>query len=435
MVVQDTVFTRGGRMNKDDKKQEVIAVFRYGLIAPAIHMNMEQKREYFRDLSKKEIDVPYHGIKRYRAGTLRGWLNRYVRGGYDSLKPAIRIDKGIDRRITDETMGIISDIIKEYPKLSGSGIYRKLITMGHIRKGDFAEGTLRDCIRRNNLRDTEEAKKDRRKFEKANVNELWIADFMHGPRLKQGKKKKKVYLCAIIDDHSRMIVGWGWFSNENCAALSNTLKSAIATYGLPKVFYCDNGKVFHTNYLQLICAKAGIALVHSQPYDSPSRGKIERFFRTVRLKFLAALDTSTISLDEIRSLFAEWLEKEYHKAFHTGINSRPIDRYFYNTAANIIKTISSHELDNMFMNVIHRLVRNDATVSIDTKLYEAPPGFIGKKVSLSFPIDRPDKITLLDDSSNPVCLIKEVNLSENANKPHTGIHFRDITEQEDNKNE
>ena len=87
------------------------------------------------------------------------------------------------------------------------------------------------------------------------------------------------------------------------------------------------------------------------------------------------------------------------------------------------------------MNVIYRVVKNDATVSINTKLYEIPANYIGKKVSLYFPIDQPDKITLMDDDSTPVCLIKEVNLTENANKPHTGIHFRNITEQEDNKND
>ena len=112
-----------------------------------------------------------------------------------------------------------------------------------------------------------------------------------------------------------------------------------------------------------------------------------------------------------------------------------MDKYFHNAAINNIITLSTHELDNIFMNVIHRLVRNDATVSINKKLYEVPPKFIGKKVSLNFPIDNPDKISLIDEDSKPVCLIKEVNLSENANKPYTAIHFRNITEREDNKND
>jgi len=145
-----------------------------------------------------------------------------------------------------------------------------------------------------------------------------------------------------------------------------------------------------------------------------------RIFRTVRGKFLAGVDTSKISLDELRNLFTEWLDKEYHKDFHTGIKTRPMDKYFQNVAANIIKTFSSHELDNMFLNVIYRSVKNDATVSIDTKLYEVPANYIGKKVPFCFPIDQPDKITLMNDDSTPGCLIKEVNLTENANKPHTG---------------
>ena len=74
-------------------------------------------------------------------------------------------------------------------------------------------------------------------------------------------------------------IGANWSSCENSSALQVILKNAFLTYGLPKLFYCDNGSVFSSQYLQLICARIGVALVHSKPYDSPSRGKIERFFR------------------------------------------------------------------------------------------------------------------------------------------------------------
>jgi hypothetical protein len=167
--------------------------------------------------------------------------------------------------------------------------------------------------------------------------------------------------------------------------------------------------------------------VHSKPYDSPSRGKIERFFRTVREKFLACLNQDKLDIAELNRLFEEWLDKEYHKQLHTGINERPIDRYFNNAAKTVIKTISDHELDDKFLNVITRQVRNDATVSINKRIYEVPAKYIGKKVELTFPIDKPDTITLMDNG-RPVAAIKEVNLAENANKPHTSIHFKDIRE-------
>lgn len=416
-------------MDKERHKQERIAIFRYGIIAPALHMGARDKSKYFQGLAGKEFDVPYYGMKKYAKGTFEEWLFKYRKGGLDGLKPQSRDDKGITRKISDSIISIISSIIKDYSALSVSGIYRLLINRGHIQPGDFCQTTLRKYIRKHDLRQSDEKKKARKKFEKENVNELWIADFMHGPYIKEGKKKRKVYLCAIIDDHSRMIVGWGWYWAENSHALANTLKQAIAIYGLPQIFYCDNGKTFSANYLQLIAAKMGIALVHSQPYDSPSRGKIERFFKTVREKFLAGLNISELSLFEFINLFAQWLDKEYHKEVHRGIDERPLDKYLANAAKIKIKTMPINELDNNFLNIITRCVKNDATVSIGGKLYEVPPKYIGKKVELSFPIDQPDKITLMDEGK-PVIQIKEVNLTENANRPYTSIHFRDIKKEE-----
>lgn len=67
------------------------------------------------------------------------------------------------------------------------------------------------------------------------------------------------------------------YRSENSLSLQKTLKQAVLTYGVPQRFYCDNGKVFSSGYIHMVCAKLGTALIHSKPYDSPSRGKIERF--------------------------------------------------------------------------------------------------------------------------------------------------------------
>ena len=60
--------------------------------------------------------------------------------------------------------------------------------------------------------------------------------------------------------------------------------------------------------------RLGISLVHSRPYDSPSRGEIERFFRTVRDKFLTLLKLQEIdSIEELNRLFEIWVDREYNK--------------------------------------------------------------------------------------------------------------------------
>lgn len=415
--------------SKDGKKDEEIALFRYGLIAGALHMSRAERRKYFTGLTEKEFTVPHYGLKKYRVNTFKDWLKDYQNGGLTNLMPATRSDTGVSKKITQRIIDLVKKMIADFPYLSVAGIYRMLVHEGHIRDYDFGENTLRHFINKNKLREEgSKAGPGRKKFEKDNVNELWVSDFMKGPYLLAGHKKKQVTLCAILDDHSRIITGWGWFVNENCLALAQTLKTAVCIYGIPDTFYCDNGKVFSTNYLHLICARLGIALVHSKPYDSPSRGKIERFFRTVRDKFLAALDlTGLKSVETLNELFAKWLDEEYHKILHAGIEERPLDRYLKSAQRMKIRTITKHEAESFFITAITRNVKKDATVSVNSKLYEVPVEFIGKKLVLCFPIDDPDKISIYENDK-PVCLIRPVNLSENATKPYTGIHFRKLTE-------
>lgn len=410
-----------------DEKSLAIATFRYGLIAPALNMSRRERREFFKTLAQREYNVPHLGTKRYKAATFKNWYNLYKRGGLDLLTPSGRADSGISKRITENGAGIIAQIIADCPYLSISGIYRMLLSEGYIVKGEFSESTLRNYINMHNLKKEDASPSPRKKFEKEHINQLWTSDFMSGPYLTIGNKKRQSTLCAIIDDHSRLIVGSGWYLHENCLSLAITLKQALSIYGLPDAFYCDNGKSFRTNYLHLVCARLGIALIYSKPYDSPSRGKIERFWLTVRTKFLSSLHISSIkTLEELNTKFDTWLQQDYHAQFHHGINARPIDKYLDDAQHIKIRTISSHELNSFFLNSITRKVKKDATVSINGMLFETPVEFIGKIVQIRFPIDDPTSFTLYDQDK-PLCLIRPVNLALNATKPYTGIHFKNLT--------
>ena len=114
---------------------------------------------------------------------------------------------------------------------------------------------------------------------------MWTLDFMHGPRASaEGfRRPRKTYLVAAIDDHSRYVTLADFFLSESYGVLAESLKEAFARHGLPGTLYCDNGSAFSTRDLTLACARLGVALVHSRPYDSPSRGKIERLFRDAKM--------------------------------------------------------------------------------------------------------------------------------------------------------
>ena len=409
----------------DEKKKTGIALFRFGIIAPVLHGTAGVQSQYFLRMAEKEQNVPYCGNKNYKPETFKGWLKLYRQGGFDSLMPKSRKDKGQSRKIHRQLQESITNALAQSPFLSGSAIYRMLISEGKIRVGDITEGTLRKFIQDNDLRQNTMAKA-RKKFEKEHINELWIADCMHGPYLKfeDQARKRKVFLIAAIDDHSRVICAWGWFSNENSLSLEIALKEGFARFGTPKGLYCDNGSIFSTSNLQLACARLGIALIHSKPYDSPSRGKIERFFRTVRQKFLSILNLDEISsLEQLNHQFEQWLEKEYHKHLHSGIGGqRPMDRFMDDSKNNPIKRVTKEELDLAFQITLRRTVKNDATISVNGILYQCPPRFIGQKIQVRCPSDKPGELTLYQDGQ-PVVLLKKTNPVENANPPAWAIDF------------
>lgn len=406
----------------EDKKQQDIALFRYRLISPVLNETGICQMEYFRQMSKKEFEVPHLGKKRYKVSALKSWLRGYRNCGFDALKPKTRVDKGSSRKIDEELAKIIKERVESFTSLSSAGIYRLLISEGDMKPNHVTEATVRKYIKDNKLKIATKDVVGRKKFEKEHINELWMADCLHGPYVVDEKRNRQAFLICIIDDYSRCIVGGKFFFHENSISLEAVLKEAISRFGLPAVFYCDNGSMFVSSHLQLACARLGIALVHSKPYDSPSRGKIERFNRTVREGFLPLVDSANIDLIQLNTSFDRWLDKEYQKNFHHGIQTKPLDRWMDDLANTPIKRVSAQEIDLAFYISIKRKVKNDSTISINSILYEVPPNFIGKLIELRFPSDKQEDLTIYENDK-PVYKVKKVNPHENANLPAWGIKF------------
>ncbi|MEI6064814.1 MAG: DDE-type integrase/transposase/recombinase [Pseudanabaena sp. ELA748] len=381
---------------------------------------------YFREVAKKTYQNPGNTkTKAYSVSTLKGWLRQYRFSGIDALYPAVRKDAGISKKIDAGVAEAITRIFTEYPEISASALYRMLVKRGAITKEIFTETTLRNYIRKNNLRAKLASNIGRKKFEMPAANMLWTMDFLHGPHVSDKwahNSKRKTYLCAIIDDHSRLIVGAKFAFAENSMALATTLKAAVLQYGIPQKVYCDNGAAFSTHTLQLACARIGMALIHSKAYDSPSRGKIERFNRTVRQTFLSVLPKEALgSLEDLNTHFSRWLSEDYNGNIHSGIEAKPKDRFLKSIAKQAIRRVSTHELDQSFYESFQRKVKKDATISIQGCLFEVPCEYMGCTVEIRIPLGTNIYTLFVDDQ--PVQVIKPVCLIENAQKPHTGIHF------------
>ena len=173
---------------------------------------------------------------------------------------------------------------------------------------------------------------DRRKFEAELPNDIWQSDCMHGPRILVDGKERKAYLFAFLDDMSRLICHAEFFCNERVENYIAALRAALAKRGLPRKLYVDNGPAFRSHLLAHATASLGIALIHSTPYQPQGRGKIERFFRTLRMQFLSTCPEG-LPLEKLNEALNRWID-DYNGAVHSQLENKEL-KWEKNTNVNI----------------------------------------------------------------------------------------------------
>lgn len=398
-------------MNDETRKQ--IALHRYRLISPVLAETGRCRNEWFREIAAKEHQFPHYGAKTVAVSTLKSWMKAYKAKGFDGLLPKRRADGGRPRRLGEKEMAAIRGKCKANPHWSVQKLYEDLLACRQLGDKPICYNTLLRIVRSENLLPDYSRTDRRKRFEMPAVNEMWTCDFMHGPHVEVGSgRTSKSILCAVIDDHSRVIVGYAFSTRETVSALTVVLKEAFEKHGLPRRLYVDNGSAFSSDLLMLACARTGISLSHSKPYDSPSRGKIERFFRTVRGRFLSGLGQN-VSLEEINEAFDLWLREDYHDKHHKGIDMTPMERYRESLAHAEVRRVTPAELDEAFLIAHERIVNNDATISFKGKIYEVPAAYIRQRVELRHPVDDPEDLALYDDGAR-IAKLKLVDAGENA---------------------
>ncbi len=392
--------------------REKIALKRFQLISPVLAEPARAQNDYFRQQAQHEHDFPRYGLRKVTVSTMKAWLRKYRKKGFEGLKPKNRSDGGRPRRLDAETIKAIEVKCKAYPYWTVQKLYEDLGRQGLLGQPPVHYNTLLRLIKGHKWLDVERRSDVRKAYEVDNVNDLWVCDFMHGPKVVSGNRSVKAILCAIIDDHSRMIVGHAFSTSETISVLTLVLKEAFLGYGIPKRLYVDNGPSFSSQLLARSCALAGISLIHSKPYDSPSRGKVERLFRTIRNRFMPGLQPGA-SLAEVNEAFWLWLQEDYHHKLHGGIGERPIDRYNASVQRVPIRRLSKSELDEIFLIRHERVVNNDSTISFKGAIYEVPAAYIRHRIEIRHPVDAPHKLYLYDNDVR-VGPIKLVDKKENA---------------------
>lgn len=411
-----------------EKDRENIALFRYGLIAPILNGQINSQKDYLAKICSQIHQVPYYGAKEFTPKTLSSWVLNYRRVGFDGLKPQRRSDRGQSRKLNREFEEHLLALRKEERGLPVSVFYDQLVDKGEILPKEVSYSTVYRLLKKHSMMGKDVAKPlERKRFAYDTVNTLWQGDMSVGPYLIVDGKKLRTFLFAFIDDCSRVIPFAQFFFSEKSDSLRIVFKEALIRRGIPKIVYVDNGKIYRSDTFHIACATLGIALTHTKPYDAASKGKIERFFGTVKTRFIPLLKLNPAnSIDELNQQFWKWLEEDYHRKIHASLEMTPQDVYL-SQISKIRMVDDPLSLDTLFLKRDYRKVKHDGTISVNSLLYEVPPRFIGQRIEVRFDDDK--NVYIYEDGIS-VGKGVLVNFSDNAYvKRERSLSFRDMSKE------
>ena len=218
-----------------NEAQRDVALFRYSLIREAADESLttRQRGQLVRELASREHVGPKDRRIRVRRGTIDRWIRAYRGGGFEALAPESRAGEPVtEKRLLD----LAEALKREVPRRTAAQVTQIIRT---TEGSGPSERTLQRHFARLglNTRPDGSAPVAFGRFEAAAPGDLWTGDALHGPSI----AGRKSYLFCFIDDHSRALVGYRWGLSEDTVRLEAALRNALASRGVPKAVYLDNG--------------------------------------------------------------------------------------------------------------------------------------------------------------------------------------------------
>lgn len=364
---------------------EAVALFRAQVIGTLSRRDLDrgELRTALVELSQERLRAPGAAVTRsYAVPTLERWYYRYRKGGLDALRPGRRSDRGRGRDLDPVVRTLLLEIRREHPRAGVPLILRTLVADGRIERGTVSESTVRRLYVEHGLdkvaaRDGS-SPKTRLRWQAERPGLLWHADVCYGPALVIEQQTRPLRIHAILDDASRYVVAIEAAHTEREVDMLSLLVKALRRNAAPDVLYLDNGSTYRGDVLGVACGRLGVALVHARPRDPQARGKMERFWRTLRegcLDYAGGLG----SLHDVQVRLLAFLDQHYHQAPHASLLGRSPGRVWAEHQrepdelgeASLREALTVHE---------RRRVRRDSTVPVDGRDWELDQGFLAGRV-------------------------------------------------------
>lgn len=365
-------------------RAQTVALWRYTLIEEAMDATLtsRQRGHVVREIAAGEHTGPFGTPVRVSRKTVDRWIRARRAGGFDALVPS-------PRRCTPRTDATVLELALALKK---ENLHRTAAQVRRVlaaQSGGWApsERTLQRLFADHELGSRPDGRPPAAfgRFEASRINEIWVADALHGPRV----AGRPTFLFAIIDDRSRLLVGHCFTHREDTVRFRSVFRHAVGHHGIPEILYTDNGAPFIDESLLRTCARLSIKVTHSAPGRPMGRGKIERALGTIRQQFLVEITGSdgdparhrVADLDELNKAFAHWVDKVYHPRVHTETGQAPLQRF---ADGGPVVLPEPSVLRAAFVWTATRLVRKTATVDLEGNTYSVDPFLVGRKVELNF---------------------------------------------------
>ncbi len=355
-------------------RAEAVALFRLGVIGDLLARDLapgELRDELVARAQRRYRPPGATASRTFHWKTLQSWFYAARRGGHGKLKPASRA-VGFARAVDDATRALLVQIRREHPSAAAGQILDVAVHHGILEPGQLSVSTLRRLLAAEGASRTSlnrAQRRERRRWDAGHVGALWHADVAHVQVRQPGGPPRKLYVHGVLDDHARYVVALEAREHEREVDLLAVLSGALLRYPAPDVFYVDNGSCYRGDTLALACARLDIKLLHARPYDPQARGKMERFWRTLRQKCLDHLPVGA-TLHDVNAALLAFLDVSYHPRPHAGLMGESPSRRFYAGLARLGPARTARQLADALEVTMGRRVAKDATFTVGGRLYE-----------------------------------------------------------------
>ncbi len=392
------------------KKAEETAVNRIQMLSPLMDDNLD-----LAELAQKKREI----CERYEISdrTLRRYLAQYREEGFSGLKPKASGRPGV-RSIPADILAEAIQLRREVPNRSVKTIIQILEWEKKIEPGSVKRSTLQDHLTAagyssSQMRIYRETSTAARRFQKTNRNSLWQSDIKYGPFI----NGVQTYMAAFIDDCTRYILHAEFYPVLDQSIVEDAFRQSLHKYGAPKAVYFDNGKQYRTRVMERACAKLNIRLLYARPYAAESKGKIERFNRTVD-GFLSEVQIDKPKdLSSLNRRFWAWLDECYQHRAHSSLADHMSPAIAFNTDKEPVRFLDADQIAEAFLRVEQRKVDKSGCISFDGKKYELEHGLLlmGRKVDVVY--DPSDTDTLwIEHDGFPRFTAKPLVIGERSGK-------------------